>query len=135
MEAAPAENPQHTAAQTLAANSIAGNAAASVQTMRELSALRCSAIEYFLLHQAPNGLFPDRVSNSHGLRGNISSCAATGYGLAALALAAEEGLIAQDAAKARVLQTLATIENNMKPEHKGWLYHFTDIRTGEPLIG
>jgi len=60
----------------------------------------------------------------------IASTASTGFGLAALCIAAERGWIPRDQAQARVLATLRFLSERMPRQH-GWYYHFVDVRTGE----
>jgi hypothetical protein len=62
--------------------------------------------------------------------GSPSSTAATGFGLAALAIGADRGWITHAFAQARILKALTTLENSA--EHKnGFFYHFLDMRTGK----
>jgi len=59
----------------------------------------------------------------------IASIAATGFGLTALCIGAEQGWITREQAQARVLATLQFL-TKMPREH-GWYYHFVDMSTGE----
>jgi len=58
-----------------------------------------------------------------------ASSAATGFGLTALAIAAERGWISQAEARERVLTTLRYYSEKAFNEH-GWFYHFVDSATG-----
>jgi len=59
-----------------------------------------------------------------------ASSAATGFGLAALCIAAERGWSSKAEARARALNTLRYFHDRAFQEH-GWFYHFVDSATGE----
>lgn len=61
---------------------------------------------------------------------DVASIAATGFGLTALAIAADHRWISRDVARDRVLTTLRFFAASAPQEH-GWFYHFMDARTGE----
>jgi len=72
------------------------------------------------------GLIADRAPGNPG----ISSVASVGFGLTAIAIAAEREWIGKDEAEARVLGTLKTLLNNAAQEH-GLFYHFLHMDSGE----
>jgi len=61
---------------------------------------------------------------------NVSSIAATGFGLAGLAIAHEREYLDRNLIEERVLTTLRFVQNNLTNEH-GFYYHFVDMTTGE----
>jgi hypothetical protein len=61
---------------------------------------------------------------------NVSSIAATGFGLATLAIAHDRGYSNRYLIEQRVLNTLRFIKNNLTNVN-GWYYHFVDMHTGE----
>ena len=80
------------------------------------------------------GLVPDRarmdgsaLDESHR---NVASIAATGFGLTALCIAAERGLIDRAQARERTGNTLRFFANTAFHE-RGWFYHWMDAKTGE----
>jgi hypothetical protein len=79
-----------------------------------------------------NGLVPDRWPSD-----SFCSIAAVGFGLTAYPIAVERGWISRAAALKRTLTTLRFFDTAPKgPErsgvigHKGFFYHFLDMRTG-----
>ena len=66
--------------------------------------------------------------------GSPSSVAATGFALAAWAIAGSRGWAAPDYAYARILTTLQTLRH--KAAHQeGFFYHFLDVKTGKRVWG
>ncbi len=59
-----------------------------------------------------------------------SSIAATGFGLAAISIGVHRGWVDYDRARERVIKTLKNIKNKAEG-HKGYFYHFIDMRTGK----
>ncbi|MEJ7618678.1 MAG: glucoamylase family protein [Pyrinomonadaceae bacterium] len=59
----------------------------------------------------------------------IASIASTGFGLTALCIAAERRWVEPREAEDRVRVTLRFLAEKM-PHHKGWFYHFVNMRTG-----
>ncbi|PYS85335.1 MAG: hypothetical protein DMF67_01325 [Acidobacteria bacterium] len=95
------------------------------------------AFQYFIDHADPQtGLVLDRAlaggeahppnHPSH----NITSSAATGFGLTALCIGAARGWITRDDARRRVLTTLHFFAERASQEH-GWFLHWMDKETGE----
>jgi hypothetical protein len=94
--------------------------------------LQRQALGYFLENQASDGLFLDRQSN-HGppRKKGWCSTAATGMGLAAVALAAAPPyhLLPPAEAVQRVRQALETALGQLRNDH-GIMPHFLDTETG-----
>lgn len=95
------------------------------------------AFRYFEDHaDAKTGLVLDRVRTSGAAHDashpshNITSSAATGFGLTALCIAAERGWISKAEARERVRQTLRFFAERAPQEH-GWFLHWMDQPTGE----
>ena len=74
---------------------------------------------------AQNGLVPDRWPTE-----SFSSIAAVGFGLTAYGIGAERGWVSREEAAQRVLTTLRFFENGVEG-HKGFFYHFVDMKTGK----
>jgi hypothetical protein len=72
-----------------------------------------------------NGLVPDRWPTE-----SFSSIAAVGFGLTAYGIGAERGWVTREQAAQRVLTTLRFFENGVEG-HKGFFYHFVDMKTGK----
>ncbi|WP_433966913.1 hypothetical protein [Tunturiibacter gelidiferens] len=62
-----------------------------------------------------------------------ASIAATGFGLTALCISDRRGYLDTDRIKKQVITTLDFHLNRMPNEH-GFFYHFSDVKTGKPLI-
>ena len=62
-----------------------------------------------------------------------SSIAATGFGLTALCISDKRGYIPTARIKKQIITTLDFHLNKMPNEH-GFFYHFSDVKTGKPLI-
>jgi hypothetical protein len=79
----------------------------------------------------------DRATNKNPTgefdRHFASSVAATGFGLTALCISDRRGYFPTDRLKKQVLTTLEFHLNKMPNEH-GFYYHFSDVKTGKPLI-
>ncbi len=63
---------------------------------------------------------------------SIASIAATGFGLSALCVAHERKYFPTDEIKTRVQSTLQFHLNKLPHQH-GFLFHFSDVHTGEPF--
>ncbi|WP_026618981.1 hypothetical protein M728_002152 [Ensifer sp. WSM1721] len=95
--------------------------------------LQRAAFEYFLRYSDPStGLVADTSRE-----GSPSSTAATGFGLSCYPVAVERGWIGRDEAVRRVLTTLRFFAGSRQASdaqatgHRGFYYHFLDMRTGE----
>lgn len=106
----------------------AGSRASETNTLFEL---QHRAFDFFWLEANPEtGLIKDRAKN-HGIdRYDISSIAATGFGLAALPIAVEHGWISRQQAEDRAILTLRTFADKLPQEH-GWFYHFVNWKSGD----
>ena len=98
-----------------------------------LDELCASAFRYFWEAADPyTGLVKDR-SVADGLDPRtVGSIAATGFGLTALCIAAENQYEKRSKIEERVLLTLKYFQERALREH-GFFYHFLDIHTGERL--
>ncbi len=104
-----------------------------------LDALQQQGCLYFREQaNADNGQVLDHAANDLGgamdTSTTESSIAATGFGLAALCIADSRGYQAHAEIVTRVQATLSFHLNSM-PEENGFLYHFNDVNTGQPLTG
>ena len=88
------------------------------------------ACDYFWFEANPStGLVKDRAGNTRGDDFPVASIAATGFGLAALAVSVERGWLPREAARARAELTLAFAHDTLAAEH-GWFFHFMDWKSG-----
>jgi len=69
------------------------------------------------------GLIPDRARASGTKSGEVANIAATGFGLTAIASAAERNWIPRAEATARIRRTLRFLEESMA-HHHGFFHHF-----------
>jgi hypothetical protein len=95
------------------------------------------AFLYFQDHADPNtGLVLDRAETNGAAHGvnhpshNITSSAATGFGLTALCIGAERGWIERAQARERARKTLRFFAERAPQEH-GWFLHWMNGPTGE----
>jgi hypothetical protein len=91
------------------------------------------ACRYFYEMGDPNtGLVRDRANSSEPYAPSVSSIAATGFGLSALAIAASRRYVDGAAARDRVCTTLKFLCEHAAQEH-GFFYHFMDSDTGKRI--
>jgi hypothetical protein len=100
-----------------------------------LEDLEQRSFQYFWDQADPHtGLVPDRArADGTALDENhrdVGSIAATGFGLAALCVAAERNWITATAARERTRNTLRFFAGTAFEKH-GWFYHWLDTKTGE----
>ena len=89
------------------------------------------SVRFFYDETNPNtGLVLDGAGANGGNPSAVSSIAAIGFGLSALAIADERGFLARDAAYQRALTTVNFLYNNV-PHVNGWFYHFLNPATGQ----
>src|SRR5579863_9322640 len=93
------------------------------------------AVRYFLEQaDSQTGLILDRArccgDRVTGPAANAASIAATGFGLTALAIAADRKWIREADALERARKTLRFFFNHAENQ-RGWFYHFMDATTGE----
>ncbi|QQE09978.1 hypothetical protein JD969_10650 [Planctomycetota bacterium] len=75
------------------------------------------------------GLIPDRTAVDGSEETDISSIAATGFGLTSYCIAEDRGWITRKQAYERIRKTLLYLDTM---EHvKGYMYHFVNMKTGE----
>jgi hypothetical protein len=103
-----------------------------------LEDMQRAACLYFMEQAEPStGQVLDRASNKNttGKLDNrfVASTAATGFGLTALCIADRRNYAQTDRLKKQVITTLQFHLDKMPNEH-GFLYHFNDVKTGQPLI-
>jgi len=97
-----------------------------------LEDLERRACQYFWDHgDARTGQVLDRARADGSVhpQHDIASVAATGFGLAALAVGASRGWLTEHEAVARVRATLEFAAADL-PHRHGWFYHFVNRRTG-----
>ncbi|MGA7884538.1 MAG: glucoamylase family protein [Acidobacteriaceae bacterium] len=104
-----------------------------------LDAMEQQGCLYFREQANPNnGQVLDHAGNNLGgafdTSSTESSIAATGFGLTALCVADSRGYQPHDQILERV-QTTLSFHLNQMPERNGFLYHFNDVNTGQPLAG
>src|SRR5579883_2328501 len=93
------------------------------------------AVRYFLEQSnTRTGLVLDRARSwgepVYGSAANIASIAATGFGLTALAIAADRNWLPESEARDRARTALRFFADEA-PHQRGWFYHFLDAATGE----
>jgi hypothetical protein len=108
------------------------NAPAQTPTNDEqfLDELQRRAVLYFWENADPGtGLVKDRADNFKSDDYTAASSAATGYGMASLAIGVERGWLDRDEATARARATLNFLLS--MPHQHGWVMHFIDKRNGQ----
>ncbi len=96
-----------------------------------LDQIQQRAVLYFWQQAAPmTGLVKDRANNFGAEDYTVASIAATGFGLAGLAIGESRGWLTYDEAYERTLATLRYLRDDMPQEH-GFYYHFVDTSTGQ----
>jgi hypothetical protein len=105
------------------------SAESSTNDEQFLDELQRRAVLYFWEKAHPGtGLVNDRANNFKTDDYTAASTAATGYGLAALAIGVEHGWLDRSEAVARARTTLGFL-STMAHQH-GWMFHFIDSRNG-----
>jgi hypothetical protein len=79
-----------------------------------------------------SGLAKDRCHVRSNDTGIVASIAATGFALTALCIGQKRGYVSYQDARNRVLTTLRFLWKVM-PHHRGFFYHFANIKTGERI--
>ena len=91
-----------------------------------LNKIEQDTIQYFIrLSDKTTGLTRDSSRP-----GSPSSIAATGFALAAYAVAGSRGWLSQEQSYSRILKTLETLKSKAAHQ-KGFFYHFLDAKTGK----
>jgi len=94
-----------------------------------LDQLERASFEFFWNEADPRtGLVRDRAEAAGGSKSNMSSIAATGFGLTALCIAHQHNYRPRAEITARVRQTLHSLEHAQHVH--GFLYHYVDMRDG-----
>jgi len=113
---------------------IAGVPDPNADDHRLLDDLERRSFQYFLEQADPRtGQVRDRAraDGSEHVKGqrDVASIAATGFGLAALGVAASRNWITRSDAVGRARRTIAFLAREM-PHERGWFYHFVNAKTG-----
>jgi hypothetical protein len=96
-----------------------------------LDQIKRAGFEYFWREANPeSGLVLDRANANGGGHCDISSIAATGFGLTALCIAHQREYRSRPEIEQRVAQTLDFFARRVPTEH-GFFYHFLDPATGK----
>ncbi len=115
-----------TASDLLTAPSTAPGAEAAL-----LNNIERAAFEFFWNEADANtGMVYDRAYANGGADGDISSIAATGFGLTALCIGCEREYRSREEIERRAATTLDFLANRMPNEH-GFFYHFLDPASGQ----
>jgi hypothetical protein len=100
---------------------------------RLLDEIERRACRYFYDMADPDtGLVRDRASADEPYAASVSSIAATGFGLSALAIAQNQGYLEPGQAQARTRTTLRFLCDRADQE-RGFFYHFLDSSSGKRL--
>ena len=111
-----------------------GLATLSAEDDQFLNDLEAASFLFFWEQGSPNtGMVKDRCNVHGGDQGVASSIAATGFGLTALCIGAQRGLIPASDALERVFTTLRFLWRKL-PNHRGFFYHFANPETGERMF-
>ncbi len=96
-----------------------------------LEGLEHANFQFFWEQVDPHtGLTKDRCHVRADDNTAVASIAATGFGLTALCIGQQRGYVSYQDARNRVLTTLRFLWNGM-PNHRGFFYHFANLKTGE----
>ena len=96
-----------------------------------LNELEIANFSYFWEQASPKtGMVKDRCHVGTNDQGIVASIAATGFGLTALCIGEQRGLVASSDALERVFAALRFLWKKL-PNHRGFFYHFANINTGE----
>ena len=111
------------------------SAAVSKDDDRFLEDLSRRSFEYFRDYTDPDTGMARGRARADGApyaenRRDIGSIAVTGFGLAGWCIAAERAWVAPAEARRRVRNALAFFADHA-PQHKGWFFHWMNVRTGE----
>jgi|HubBroStandDraft_4_1064222.scaffolds.fasta_scaffold10005_3 hypothetical protein len=111
--------------------SLSGLAPLSSEDDWFLNELEIANLSYFW-EQASHktGMVKDRCHVGTNDQGIVASIAATGFGLTALCIGEQRGLVPSSDALERVFVALRFLWKKL-PNHRGFFYHFADINSGE----
>jgi hypothetical protein len=120
--------------QTPAPSTSAAGAALSPEDDQFLNEVEIASCLFFWEQGSPNtGMVQDRCNVRENRPGGASSIAATGFGLTALCIGDQRGLIPAGDALERVFATLRFLWKKL-PNHRGFFYHFANPETGERMF-
>ncbi len=110
----------------------AGSIPLSAEDHQFLQDLEKASFLFFWEQANPEtGLVKDRCNvRSPESNGGVASIAATGFGLTALCIGAENGWVSVRDVRERVIVTLRFLSKKM-PTHRGFFYHWANLKTGE----
>src|SRR5271167_247310 len=101
-----------------------GLAVLSPEDDKFLNDLESANFSYFWEQASPKtGMVRDRCHIRTNHEGIVASIAATGFGLTALCIGDQRGLVSTSAALERVLVALRFLSKKL-PNHRGFFYHF-----------
>src|SRR5271156_3683641 len=114
--------------------SLSGLAPLSSEDDWFLNELEIANLSYFW-EQASHktGMVKDRCHVGTNDQGIVASIAATGFGLTALCIGEQRGLVSSGDALERVFVTLRFLWKKL-PNHRGFFYHFANRETGERMF-
>jgi hypothetical protein len=96
-----------------------------------LNELEIANFNYFWEQASPKtGMVKDRCHVGTNDEGIVASIAATGFGLTALCIGEQRGLVSSSDALERVFVALRFLWRKL-PNHRGFFYHFANINSGE----
>jgi hypothetical protein len=108
-----------------------GLAALSAEDDQFLNELEIANFKYFWEQASPKtGMVKDRCHVGTNDQGIVASIAATGFGLTALCIGEQRGLVSSNDALERVFAALRFLWKKL-PNHRGFFYHFANINNGE----
>ena len=108
-----------------------GLAVLSPEDDKFLNDLESANFSYFWEEASPKtGMVRDRCQIRNNHEGIVASIAATGFGLTALCIGDQRGLVSTSAALERVFVALRFLWKKL-PNHRGFFYHFANINNGE----
>jgi hypothetical protein len=120
--------PQQPAPAPLASS---GLAALSTEDDQFLNELEIANFSFFWEQGSPKtGMVKDRCHVGANDEGIVASIAATGFGLTALCIGEQRGLVSSSDALERVFTALRFLWKKL-PNHRGFFYHFANINNGE----
>jgi hypothetical protein len=108
-----------------------GLAVLSAEDDQFLNELEIANFSYFWEQSSPKtGMVKDRCHVGTNDEGIVASIAATGFGLTALCIGEQRGLVSSSDALERVFVALRFLWKKL-PNHRGFFYHFANINNGE----
>jgi hypothetical protein len=108
-----------------------GLAALSAEDDQFLNELEIANFNFFWEQGSPKtGMVKDRCHVGSNDEGIVASIAATGFGLTALCIGEQRGLVSSSDALERVFAALRFLWKKL-PNHRGFFYHFANINNGE----